>query len=121
VPNKFIAEAFTVPVFERWPFFKIWTESLRSFDALRGIHIKDLFVTKSTLLFIPGLSAIAIAAGKRHTCALRSDGSVACWGDNGFGQLGVGFSRTVGRSPGYSLTAVNLGSGENLHSLGEGS
>jgi alpha-tubulin suppressor-like RCC1 family protein len=30
----------------------------------------------------------SIAAGLDHTCALKTDGSVWCWGDNGHGQLG---------------------------------
>ena len=33
--------------------------------------------------------AIAIATGKRHSCALREDGTIACWGmDNEFGLFG---------------------------------
>jgi alpha-tubulin suppressor-like RCC1 family protein len=33
---------------------------------------------------------VRIAAGGRHTCALRSDGTLWCWGDNSYRQLGDG-------------------------------
>ena len=35
-------------------------------------------------------SAKSVAAGYAHSCALLSDGRVACWGSNLYGQLGPG-------------------------------
>ena len=28
----------------------------------------------------------AVATGRQHTCAIRVEGTIACWGDNRFGQ-----------------------------------
>src|SRR5215471_11768201 len=42
----------------------------------------------------------AVAAGKEHTCVLRGDGSVACWGANDVSQLA--------RPGGTSLSAVAI-------------
>src|SRR5687768_14233361 len=33
---------------------------------------------------------VGVAAGEAFSCALRSDGEVRCWGNNGEGQLGDG-------------------------------
>ena len=34
--------------------------------------------------------ATAITAGSNHSCALHQDGTISCWGDNQYGQLGNG-------------------------------
>ncbi len=42
-----------------------------------------------------GAAAKGLAAGINHTCALLADGSVACWGRNQSGQLGISPSAEV--------------------------
>jgi alpha-tubulin suppressor-like RCC1 family protein len=49
---------------------------------------------------IPNLNnVVAVAAGEAHTCALRADGTVRCWGANGNGQLGPGFVSSSSPTP----------------------
>lgn len=50
---------------------------------------------------VSGLSSgvAAIAAGGLHTCALRTDGGVLCWGFNFDGQVGDGTSGNIRTTP----------------------
>jgi hypothetical protein len=45
-----------------------------------------------------------ISAGKRHTCWVKSDGAVACWGDNTYGQSTSPAGTFVQVSAGYAHT-----------------
>ena len=42
---------------------------------------------------------VAVATGEFHSLALRSDGTVVSWGDDGFGQLGRGLSNSSVSTP----------------------
>jgi hypothetical protein len=54
-----------------------------------------------------------IAAGSAHSVALRSDGSVVCWGDNKFGQCtvpaGLGAVTAVAAGDGHTLALLTTG------------
>jgi len=66
---------------------------------------------------IPGLTDVTdLVSGGNHTCALRADGTVACWGYNKYGQLGDG-STTDRQTPALvtGLTGVvRLAAGDGL-------
>lgn len=52
----------------------------------------------------------SISAGGSHTCAIRTDQKIKCWGNNSSGQLGDGTSVTPATSPNYLVSvdsAVN--------------
>ena len=70
-----------------------------------------------------GRTATAIEAGDHHTCAILDTSSVKCWGENGYGQLGLGHTNNRGDGPnemGDYLTAVDLGSGRTATSITTG-
>ena len=41
-----------------------------------------------------GRKALSITAGDYHTCAVKKDSSLWCWGGNEYGQLGIGTGAT---------------------------
>ena len=58
------------------------------------------------------LTARSLAAGVYHTCANLDSGAVKCWGDNRFGQLGIGAPGNRGGEAGQmgdNLPSVDLG------------
>jgi alpha-tubulin suppressor-like RCC1 family protein len=59
-----------------------------------------------------GRTATVITAGGTHTCAVLDDGTVKCWGENAFGQLGQGDTIARGDAPaqmGDALHPIDLG------------
>src|SRR5262249_33605220 len=67
-----------------------------------------------------GKTAIAVSACVSHVCALLNDSSIKCWGDNTYGQLGIGDANERGSAPGQmgdNLPAVDLGAGVTARSV----
>ena len=53
-----------------------------------GVGNDEIINTSKPMMVKELYGAVAIAAGKSHSIALKDDGSVWTWGDNSFGQLG---------------------------------
>jgi alpha-tubulin suppressor-like RCC1 family protein len=71
-----------------------------------------------------GRTAVAVAAGTYHACAILDNGSVKCWGNNDPGELGVGDTGHRGDSAGElgdALPAVDLGTGRSAVAITAGS
>lgn len=63
-----------------------------------------------------GGTAIELAAGSYHTCALLDTGHVRCWGDAGYGQLGYGYGQDVGDDE-HPLVAGNVDVGGQVRQI----
>ncbi|MCH9688735.1 MAG: hypothetical protein K0V04_45305 [Deltaproteobacteria bacterium] len=50
----------------------------------------------------------SLAASSAHTCALFEDGTIACWGNNSSGQLGLGNTDRIGDDDMDVITTVPL-------------
>ncbi|WAS92706.1 RCC1 domain-containing protein [Nannocystis punicea] len=59
---------------------------------------------------VPGVTgAKQLALGGEHTCVLRDNGDILCWGHNQSGQLGLGHTDSIGDNPGELPAPVKLG------------
>lgn len=70
-----------------------------------------------------GFPAKELALGAHHTCALSTNGSVKCWGSNGFGQLGIGTTEEHGattESMGAALPSVDFGGSRRALTIAAG-
>jgi len=75
---------------------------------------------------MPGAPLVArsLTAGTNHTCAILTNGRVKCWGQNGFGTLGLGDGQDRGDDPnemGDDLPFVDLGTGRTATAISAGS
>jgi alpha-tubulin suppressor-like RCC1 family protein len=70
-----------------------------------------------------GRSAKLVASGFDHVCAVLDDDELKCWGQNDFGQLGQGDTRSRGSMPGQlggALRPVDLGHGRSARAIALG-
>ena len=69
-----------------------------------------------------GRTAVAIAAGGAHTCALLDNGTVRCWGEGDFGRLGYANTTDIGDTElPSSVGTVNIGTGRTAVAITAGS
>jgi len=98
-----VADKLRVPVGS--PLMPLWSQAFSAPDPWVSIT----FALRPTT----GIACTTIAklvTGAAHACALYIDGTVRCWGDAGFGQLGYGNTTDLGDTEApNSVGKVNVG------------
>ncbi|RSM54704.1 hypothetical protein DMB66_37100, partial [Actinoplanes sp. ATCC 53533] len=95
--------------------FTATTSTASTFGAAPGFRSGDLYSWGGTPTRVGTASGwIRPTAGNGYACAMRTDGSLWCWGANGDGQLGLGDTVARNAGPvqltGAGWTAVAAGS-----------
>jgi len=67
---------------------KCWGTGRALGNLANGGGLSPSAIQAETAAGVPLTNVTYVGTGDRHTCALRSDTSVWCWGDNPAGQLG---------------------------------
>jgi alpha-tubulin suppressor-like RCC1 family protein len=80
-----------MPAPRRNPRILLWSVVLPLAVALAGCSDQELPTAvpsprANAALVQEGARLISVSAGEQHTCAVKSDGTLACWGDNSDGQ-----------------------------------
>jgi alpha-tubulin suppressor-like RCC1 family protein len=70
-----------------------------------------------------GRTAVALAAGDNHTCAILDNGDTKCWGQNDYGELGQGNTETLGDEGGeapFQIAPIDFGPGRKAIEIAAG-
>jgi len=93
--------------------------------ASRGDQVGQMGANLPFVDLGPGRTAKDVQAGNDATCAVIDDGSLRCWGTNGYLVLGVGdpppTRGAVAGEMGSNLPAVSLGTGRTVKAIRMGS
>ncbi|MBK6849448.1 MAG: hypothetical protein IPG96_18625 [Proteobacteria bacterium] len=102
----------------------LWCWGMNSYGQLGdGTTISRATPTRVTAM---GTTVAAVAVGVLHSCARRTDGSMWCWGDNYYGQLGdrTSINRLVPTrvtALGTTVTEIALGGSHSCARRSDGS
>ncbi len=89
----------------------------------RGEFLTDMGANLAPIDLGAGRTAAAVSAGDRSTCAILDNGTVKCWGDNFYGELGQDHTDNIGDGIGTAmadLNPINLGTGRTATAISAG-